>query len=431
MDSPSNLSIDYLDLLPDEILLEILLKTDDLETLSALCRTSKRINNICQDKFFWKRKYQKDFDIDTTLAEGETWQKQYKRAALFSSNSPISVGFNNYGVIDQNGNLYISGDTKLLGIGIPRQLQLGHISRKLHLVEFPQTVQGDNFISSKVVSISVGSTLFETAAAITENGKAYIWGNPTSATFSFQKGTEITYLPTEIILPSAENFHAGNSRQRTTHSMNKLPRKAIKIQVGGLGYIILLEDSFVYLNIGRNHTNDNENFKGLLNIKSIDISMGSRIYAIVSKNNKISIGGIIPGHRGLALFPVNFPKLAKRVIISSSIMVLSTTGEVYTFPVPNDTSGIVRHRLVKLPEPIVQISSTESSFGALSETGKLYMWGYIPSQTSGGPKVIHLNPVEISFGLPINYVSVGIRFIIAVTNDGMVNYWGHPMWKPE
>ncbi len=34
MDPPSNLSVDYFNSLPDELLIEILVKTDDLKTLS-------------------------------------------------------------------------------------------------------------------------------------------------------------------------------------------------------------------------------------------------------------------------------------------------------------------------------------------------------------------------------------------------------------
>ncbi len=126
MDPPSNLSIDYLNLLPDEILLEILLKTDDLETLSALCRTSKRINLICQDEFFWKQKYQKDFGFsshgsrglsgDTILVEGETWRELYKLKSLVGINSPISIDGCGYGIIDQKGNLYMTGVKEILGI---------------------------------------------------------------------------------------------------------------------------------------------------------------------------------------------------------------------------------------------------------------------------------------------------------------------------
>ncbi len=49
-----------LDLLPDETIMNILLEVDNFETLVNWCQTSKRINNICQDNIFWKRKYEKD-----------------------------------------------------------------------------------------------------------------------------------------------------------------------------------------------------------------------------------------------------------------------------------------------------------------------------------------------------------------------------------
>ena len=268
----------------------------------------------------------------------------------------------------------------------------------------------DNFISPRVVSISISTSLYEVATAVTGNGRAYIWGHPKSTSFNFHIGTKITISPREIILPT----------------------KAIKIRVSVLGYIILLEDSSVYLNIGQNLGNDDEiNFKGLLNKKAIDISIGSDFYAMINKDNRVFVGGNISKYRNHVLRDIKFPKLAKRVIVSSSVMILSTTGEVYISPIPNTTSENIHHRLVKLPEPIVQISSTGSAFGALSETGKLYMWGYIPSQTISGQREKHLNPVEISFGLPINYVSVGQNFTIAVSNDGIVNYWGDPRMKPE
>ncbi len=237
MDPSSNLSIDYLNLLPDEILLEILIKTDDLKTLSRWCRTSKRINNICQDKVLWKRKYQKDFGFSshgngglsggTILYKGETWQEQYKRAVRFSSNSPISAGNDSYSIIDQNGNLYISGSNELLGIGIMQQQQLGPRSRKLHLIKFPPKIQDNNLTPPKVVSISISTFMVGVGAAVTKNGRAYIWGDPGSTLFGFQRRTKITYLPKEI----------------------RLPTKAIKISVNTLGYIILLENSSLIYNL--------------------------------------------------------------------------------------------------------------------------------------------------------------------------------------
>ena len=423
MDRPTNLSIDYLDLLPDEILLEILIKTDDLKTLSKWCQTSKRINNICQDKVLWKQKYEKDFG-NTILSEGKTWKEQYKRTVRFSSNSPIYAGRYSYGIIDQNGNLYISGNVELLGI--EKQFQPNSYFRKLHLIKFPQTVQGNNFISPKVVSISISANLYPVATAVTENGKAYIWGDPESASSGFQKDTKITYLPREIILPLRSNG--------VLHESIALPTKAIKIRVSGLGYIILLEDSTVWLNIGikldKNHKID---FNGLLKTKAIDISIESEIYAIISKDNRVFVGGKIYGTRKHVLFNIKFPKLAKRIIIDSKyFMVLSTTGEVYTLHISNILSGNTFFKLVKLPEPIVQISYKSETFAALSETGKLYMWGHnYGNLISGGSKNIYSNPVEISFGKPINFVTVGERLTIAVSNDGMVNYWGDSRMKLE
>ena len=60
------------------------------------------------------------------------------------------------------------------------------------------------------------------------------------------------------------------------------------------------------------------------------------------------------------------------------------------------------------------------------------MWGdNNHKQISSDLATWYHNPIEISFGLPINFVSVGDIFTIAVSNDGMVNYWGDPRMKPE
>ena len=387
MDPPPNLSIDYLDLLPDEILLEILIKTDDLETLSGWCRTSKRINNICQDEVLWKRKYQKYFGLsgNTVLTGGVTWQEKYKQMVAPGINSPIAAGNYSYGIIDQNGNLYMAGDKQLLGI--EPQPQMKHFSKEPHLVKFPQTVQGNNLISPKVVSISISTFIFEIAAAVTENGKAYIWGSPKSASSGFQKDTKIDFLPREIILPT----------------------KAVKIIVSSLGYIILLEDSSVYLNIG----GDNRwNFKGLLRIKAVDVSIGFHLYAIITKNGEVHVGGIriynITSHDDNLTSSLKIPEPARSVIVlGDSVMVLSITGKVYRWNL-RSTNGLQElanlmepAKMIELPEPIVQLSERGGTYAALSETGKLYMWGYNnQNKISGDPKRRYLEPVEISFGLP-------------------------------
>ncbi len=422
MDPPQNLSIDYLDLLPDELLVEILLKTDDLKTLFKWCRTSKRINFICQDKFFWHRKYQKDFG-ETTLAEGGSWKDLYKQMSLVGINSPISAGGRSYGMIDKNGDLYMSGQKTTLGIEL--QMQSPFYSKKLHLVKFPTKV------SSRVLNISL-SFHRSTAAAVTADGKAYIWGNNLHDIYNLQDDNRLISTPKEIILPN-----------------NK---KAIKIKVGRSGYIILLDDYSVYLRI---YVKNKIDFQGTLDLKAIDVFIGNNIYAIITQNHKLHVGGDIytsKSNNDNELITLEFPKPIIQVVIGErflggkSIIVLSTTGEVYTWRSDQHFSGSIFTTtypiLVRLPEPIVQISAGGKTFAALSKTGKLYMWGSNRHKKISGDNqnfttirqggtLYAQHPIEISFGIPINFVSIGGEFTIAVSNDGMVNFWGTKGLTPE
>ena len=413
MDPPSNLSIDYLDLLPDELLLEILLKTDDLKTLSSLCRTSKRINLICQDEFFWKQKYQKDFGGDVILAKGDTWKEKYKQMFPPEINSPISVKYGGYGIIDQKGDLYMTGAEEILGIGIQLQGRMGAISKKQHLVKFPSNDRNSSLSSisnlgnpiPKVVSIS-GE--FYTVGAVTADGKAYVWGGNTYDIFGVGNRNLIC-SPKELTLPK-----------------NK---KAKRIEISELGYIVLLEDSTVYLRVlNRNNKTD---FLHIMDLKIIDISIVGGMYTIITKDHKLYIGahigdGYIIGKKFIDLAHLVFPERVKQVSTNEfRLMVLSITGNVYTqdfndYAYRGAIFGEMNPKLIKLPEPIVQISSSKFRYAALSETGKLYMW------ESNDAQVENTKPVEISLGSPINFVSVGGGNILAVSNDGSVIYWKIP-----
>ncbi len=315
MDPPSNLSIDYLNLLPDELLLEILLKTNDLDTLSIWCQTSKRINNICQDKVLWKQKYQKDFGSDVTLVKGDTWKELYKRMVLPDINSPIYIGAGGYGIIDQKGDLYMTGAEEILGIGIQLQGRMGAISKKQHLVKFPSNNRNSSLSNlgnptPKVVSISIE---FYTVGAVTADGKAYVWGNNTYGIFGVGNGNLIC-SPRELTLPK-----------------NK---KAKRIEISELGYIVLLEDSTVYLRVlNRNNKTD---FLHIMDLKIIDISIVGGMYTIITKDHKLYIGahigdGYIIGKKFIDLAHLVFPERVKQVSINDfRLMVLSITGNVYT-----------------------------------------------------------------------------------------------------
>ncbi len=51
------MNLNYLEEIPDEMPLKILLETDNLKTLPKLYQTSKRINQIYLDEGFWHNKY--------------------------------------------------------------------------------------------------------------------------------------------------------------------------------------------------------------------------------------------------------------------------------------------------------------------------------------------------------------------------------------
>ena len=395
-------SLNYLNLLPDEMLLKVLIETDDLKTLSKWCQTSKRVNRICQDKELWKRKYRKKYGLsgEETLMIGDTWKQRYERRVSFGINSPISAGFNHYGVIDQEGNLYMVGSN---GWG---QLGIGDIlsSDTPILVKFPQKIQ-------EVISISAG---FRVTGAVTKDRKAYIWGSDNSG-FLFADQDEIR-LPKELKLPRAG--------------------KAIKMEVDVTGYIVLLEDSSIYYSLVKS-VNDRRLIKNHLKLEAIDVSISSNPGALsfITKNHKLYMLGSLSDfgfpdrlihHRPVhILLPEPVVKVSMGLV---HVMVLSTTGKVYTWGKNSygqlglgNKNAEIKSKLVKLPETIVQIEAKGHTSAALSDTGRLYIWGDNCMCGIGDQGEIFLSPVEISFGVPINFVSIGSFSIIAVSSDGVVN----------
>ena len=407
------MNLNYLDLLPDEMLLKLLSETDDLKTLSKWCQTSKRVNRICQDEGFWHNKYRKDFGlsgIESKLVEGETWREEYKRRKL-NINSPISAGYNHYGIIDQNGNLYMTGVNSRGQLGVGEDIGESEVPI---LVKFPQ----------KVISISAG---YRVTGAVTKDGKAYFWGaNKKRRLFPDLEEKNI-WIPKELILPG----------------------KAIKIEVDYSGYLVLLEDSSVYVSLN-DDVNNLRPIIGHLKLNAIDISLSDTLgtLSIIDKDHNLYMLGDLWGFNcdkdKYSNEPIHVPLPEPVVEVSlgaSHIMALSTSGNVYTLGSNSSgelgignkiPKGMDTPVLVKLPEKIVQIEASINTSSALSETGKLYMWGgNSGNQISGDLTKNSLSPVEISFGVPINFVSIGSEFTIAVNNDQVVNYWGAPRFSLE
>ncbi len=432
-DTEQEPEIGNLDILPPEMILEFLMKIDNLKDLSSWCQTSQKARAICKDPSFWHRKYRKDYG-EATLIDGDSWEKRYKRRISFGENSPISVGVYSYGWINPTGNLYMSGRRTLLGIAPVTEPWFHGVhattTSKLYLVSFPSIPReeeeeedtGPQILSPsvKIIHISVSDVF---VGAVTVNGKAYIWGHNINNRFGLPDEIAVMKTPMELILPKGT--------------------RAIKIEVGRLGYAILFEDFSVLINMHKegkiniNGVLDIQESHGLVGLKAIDVFVGDDLYSIVTKNNEVWVGGDI--YRGRpnpssAYVSLVFSKPAARCVFDDRfIMVLSTTGEVYVWNYGGDIYAASEMRnvetidseLVVLPESIIQISLKGGTFAALSKTGKIYVWGSNSNNKIGINVQVDINsPRQLPFKLPIKYVSLGGNFTIAVANDDIVYEWG-------
>jgi len=70
-------SVNYLELLPDELLMGILVHVD-LEELLAFCLVSRRIHVICEDEVFWKRRIKEEFG-PAKKEKGKTYKQTYQK----------------------------------------------------------------------------------------------------------------------------------------------------------------------------------------------------------------------------------------------------------------------------------------------------------------------------------------------------------------
>ncbi len=408
------MNLNYFELLPDEMLLKILLETDDLKTLFKWCQTSKRINQICKDEGFWHNKYRKDFGIELTLVEGETWREQYKQRKL-NINSPISGAYN-YGIIDRKGILYMTGENEYGQLGNGTTID----SVRPIALQFKQ----------KIIGISCSTSY---TAALTSNGKIYVWGNLNNL-----DGID------EFITGNIERTKHNNMKNILTPRLLNFSRPAIKIHAGGWTLGI----------ISTNHTPYFTGYMKPINIKALDIGSTRDIYGIIGTDRKLYIwGSYFYFEDNLKRKTIDQPKyvpvpeLVKQMSFGRThYAVLSVSGIVYIWG-SNDLGALglpfielkVPTKL-DLPSPISFISMGLHTSAALTEEGKLYMWGanaggkilnedHAPDwvnlkTTEYGAKLVP-RPIQISIkGKAVNYVEVCPTYTLAVTDDGVVNYWG-------
>lgn len=393
MNLETQISANLLNQLNSDEILQILLPLNTEDILN-FCSTSKKANEWCQDDQFWKLKYQHDFQDYTIKSDEITWKKSYffKYNLFKVLNSPISAGFDHYGIIDNIGHLHMAGREWGGHLG---KKDINELS-KSRLISFPDK-------SQKVINVYAGIWM---TGAVTDDGKAYAWGN------------------------DADGLISGDPHDITSPMRIQIPngKKAIKIIVESDGFFVLLEGGDVYFtlyqSISKNHIHSK-----YMELNAIDISVGiyPEVLSIITKDHKLyMLGGIdqlfadMKCADNFVLVPSPSVKMVS--IGRDFVILLSTDGQVYEWGKNENLKP--RPELVKLPEKIVHIDTNGKVSAALSINGRLYIWGENPKWgvNEYSDAYIH-NPIEISIGIPINFISLGGRVTVAVTNDGVVNFW--------
>ncbi len=358
-----------LDILPPEVVVQYLLRLS-LKDLANYCQTSKTANEYCNDNAFWKDKYRYDFGLPIPKNPTELWINLYKQR--MRKNSPISVGGQHYAVIDDQGILYMGGDNSFG--------QLGDGTRNNSKI--PIAIKS---FSQKIISVSCGRIF---TMAITEDGKTYEWGNLNNIGAS---------IPIPTLNPVLANL------------------KATKVTCGGDGWGVILGDGSVYVSIDIFISGkfNNTPFRVVLEDKIIDISVYTSHFAVVTRSGKLYFAGEKfndrpPGRIDLIGIEISGNE---RIIKPKHI------------PFPPQ-QGII--------PKIKQVSITDSHIMALTNDGKVFIWGdddfgylSLPYHHDFPDKSnLYLSPQLLTSLPKISYITADGGGSSAITRDGRLYVWG-------
>ena len=396
---PSDLS--YLDLLPDEMVLQIMLKMTDLNTLNSWCQINKRINIICQDEGFWRKKYQQNYGDLPSLSD-VSWKEKYKHIYLSNLFSPISLGGNHYGMIDENGKLYLGGGNEHGQLGNGKVNSPGELFDQILIPFDPKIIQ--------VVCTDDSQT-----AAVTENGDVYLWG---------KLGLKIYSRPIKLGAVLEIEFEIGESVRRIILGKNRI--------------ILINENHQIYLLEGilpkiRKVT--------LFPILATDSSFSYFRWVpkvnILATDGKIFTYTILPGTRRtvsgiMPIFDEN--PMISEILSPEPVRQISSHGEeLAILTISGKVYSLIPYQTFKnlFPKPISFISLSRSILAGITENGELYYrmhHSLIIETFDPYLKGVIIVKMEISHPstnqkLKVNYVSAGYPFNLAVTEDGWVNKW--------
>lgn len=348
--------------IPDELwgLITSFIEVDDL---LSLCRLSTKFSTLGHDLQFWRNKI---FAInphyliphDVSLFDSISIYKKINRRGYL-----YMMGINHVGVLGL-GNIYfqqspalvmakndiiqvscgdshtaaISSDGKIYVWGLPFRGKLGILSPSPSIVTTPISIPHIN----KALQISCGLSF---TAFVTQDGQVYIFGDNESGVLSLPP--QIYHIPTKI--PGLDNI------------------KISQVSCGYNGIVMLSYGREVYIygsningQLGLGPDFDvypPTRIPGLENI--VQVACGNNIISCISATGEVYISGLgINGQLGMGnthyiYYPTVVPRLPPAKMIAfgkTHSVVLTTNGEVYSWG-----KGVEDHDIRTIPERITNL----------------------------------------------------------------------------
>ena len=428
-----------------EVLFNILLNSEPKD-IANYCQTSKRASEICKSQDFWRAKLWKDYGKQRQT-ERMTWKQQYQSGQIKVINSPISSGGSYYGIIDDQGDLYAAGHFITLDQKFtrgPTKIDLG-------------------FKVTSVIAGSGYSWCNTFMGVVTVEGEVYFWKDEADE----ERGNSILSLSMK---PDKLNF--------------PISGKIVKIDrdnIFGI-YGIIMDNGLAYL------------AEKIPAVKPIFIQpdTGKKIVDLILPGglyDPIFIMCFFLDSSGNVYFfhpyenartKLNFPDPIRQLSSSQDVnAALSIKGDVYvwskklfsrtskinnyglrgttelpifSFNTGSNLKDIVPSKIYKaeIPVPIKSISTGSGDVAAVTYNGTVYVWGSNDNNRlvdsaeeekllssgkmfkfSSHEKGVILFPLELKLKSKIKSISLGNIFTIALTEDGVMNYWGNPNMTPK
>ena len=366
-------------------------------------------------------------------------------------NYPISSGGSYYGMIDDQGDLYVTGYCLVLDS---------------KFTEKPTKIDLD----FKVISVIAGHGYYSFGhpflGVITVDNEVYVWANDEDKN---NENTDSSMLQLSM-KPNKLNF--------------PISGKIVKIDRDNTykRYGIIMDSGLAYLT-DKKHAVQPILVRPDTGKKIVDLILPEGLYDPVFimcffLDNSGSVYFFSPegGVRSKLNFPDPIRQLSSSQNVNAALSIKgdvyvwgkklsSLTGEInnyglrgtkelpiFSFNPGSHLKDIVATKIYKadIPVPIESISTQSAEVAAVTYNGTVYVWGYNSenrlvdeeeeeklvssgkmSKFSSREKGVILFPLELKLKSKIKLISLGGMFTIALTEDGVINYWGSREMDPE